>query len=278
MDPLERGTTAGTPRLAWALHGAEGPPVLMVMGFGMAGVMWRNQIEGLRDRHRVATFDHRGIGDSDDDRRWYRMEDLADDALRVADALGWSTFHLVGVSMGGMVAQHVALKAPDRLRSLVLMVTQPGGPFAWLPPRTGLRTIAGLPRHRTAAARARALGGLLYTADAPDTVPAERMAQRARDMAAHAPARPTVLRQLHAVVRHRTHDRLHAIRTPTLVVQAARDNLIDPRHSATLARRIPDARWLRIGPAAHGLIVEANDTVNAAIADHVGRHEPHQVS
>ncbi len=272
--------TPTTPSLAYRVYGDEGPRVLMVMGFGMAGVMWRNQVEALSPTHQVATFDHRGLGASDTDSSWWTMPTLAHDTLRVADALGWSRFHLVGASMGGMIAQHVALAAPDRLESLTLMITQAGGRLAWLPPRSGLRVIAGLPRHRTPRARAEALGKLLYTNDAHHRVPPERMAQRADDMAAHAPPRATIVRQLHAILRHHTAHRLHEITTPTLVVQAARDRLVRPEHSERLADGLPHATLLRVGAAGHGLIVEAAEVVNQALATHIATHDDaaHQLS
>jgi pimeloyl-ACP methyl ester carboxylesterase len=72
----------------------------------------------------VAVFDNRGVGYSSTPQGPYTMSMMADDTLAVADALGWATFHLVGVSMGGMISQHVALKAPQRLQSLTLITTR----------------------------------------------------------------------------------------------------------------------------------------------------------
>src|SRR3954471_8301499 len=94
--------TDTSPRLAYHVEGAAGPPVLLVMGFGMSGVVWRPQVGALRAEHRVAFYDHLGLGDSDPAPPRPTMATMAGDALRVLDALDWPSAHVVGVSMGGM--------------------------------------------------------------------------------------------------------------------------------------------------------------------------------
>ena len=124
--------TPTAPRIAYTIHGTSGPPVLLVMGLGMRGVVWRPQVEVLERDHRLLTFDNRGIGESDDAPGPWRIPDMAEDALRVLDAARFSSAHVVGVSMGGMIAQELALRAPRRVRSLTLIVTPPpgaGGPW-----------------------------------------------------------------------------------------------------------------------------------------------------
>ncbi len=260
--------------LAWARYGDSGPRVLMIMGLGMRGIVWRPQLDDLRHDHQLLVFDQRGLGASEDVPGRFTMTTLADDALAVADALGWEHVHLVGVSLGGMVSQHVALRAPTRLRSLSLIATQPGGRLAWLPPVTGLRPLLATRRAKSEQARAVATDRLLFTRRVAEHVPADMHAQRYADTVAHPAPDHTVRRQLRAVIGHRVRHRLHEIKAPTLVVQPAQDNLVRPQHSETLARGIPGAHLVRVRHAAHGVLVEQAALVNRHLRAHIGDHEP----
>src|SRR5437867_11783309 len=101
----------------------QGVPVLLIMGLAADSAMWVMQTPVLAERYQVITFDNRGVGGSSSPPGPYTMEQMAADALAVLDAAGTDTAHIVGVSMGGAIAQHLALKAPERVRSLVLVST-----------------------------------------------------------------------------------------------------------------------------------------------------------
>ena len=131
MLPAIMRRTATRPRIAYDVHGDSGSNVLMIMGLGMRGDVWAPQITALQQAHRVATFDHRGLGGSESsDTPLWTMKDMARDAARVMDDLGWERAHLVGVSMGGMVAQEVVARRPDLVSRLVLCGTSPA--FGWI--------------------------------------------------------------------------------------------------------------------------------------------------
>ena len=140
------------------IHGEGGDPVLLVMGFAMSGEMWGPVVPALAARHRVATFDHRGLGRSPDPART-SMAELADDARSVLDALGWDRAHVVGISMGGMIAQELALACPDRIRTLSLIATHAGGALGALPPMAGIAAML------TPTSRADRLERLLYPSE-----------------------------------------------------------------------------------------------------------------
>ena len=241
------------------------------MGFGMRRVVWRHQVDGLRPHHPVLTYDHRGIGDSHPAAEWPTMDTLRDDLLRVVDDAGLGRFHLVGVSMGGMVAQHVALHAPDRVRSLSLVVSQGGGPLAWVPPVRGIARFLRVGRARNPHDRARAMERLLFTEGFRDRVAPEALEQRHRDTSSPAPP-ATLARQFWAIARHRALDDLAALSVPTLVVGADRDHLIRPSHSERLAATIPHARFVRIQQAGHGIIFEQADALNEELLRHLRAH------
>lgn len=268
------GTTSDRPTIRYWTAGSSGPPVLLVMGFGMRGDMWRPQIELLRDTHRVAWFDHRGVGESErGDALFFRTADMADDALRVMDALGWGRAHVVGVSMGGMVAQEIALRAPTRTLSLTLLATLGGGTLLdKLPTREGLRNFVRA-NLADGDARIAAAQRLLYPPAFLATV--DRAAMRARmEAQLLRPVPPqTLVGQFHAVLRHEARSRLSRVRVPTLVVKPELDALVRPTHSDELLRRVPHARRVVIADAGHGLVFQSAREVTEAVRAHVSDAE-----
>ena len=102
-----------------------GTPVLLVMGFMARGRAWRSQIEALSRHHQVLWFDHRGVGDSPGPAAC-SMKEFAEDGLALMDHLKWDRAHVIGISMGGMISQEIAVTAPHRVISLSLIVTHYG--------------------------------------------------------------------------------------------------------------------------------------------------------
>ncbi len=265
-------STPTHPRLAYLTEGTAGPCVLLIMGFGMAGEAWRPQLDGLAAGHRVAAYDHLGLGGSDPAPPWPTMLTMATDATRVLDALGWPSAHVVGVSMGGMIAQELALLAPPRVRSLTLIATHAGGVQAALPTVRGMIRFAqanlGSPPQRLAALKA-----LLYTPEFLASTDMERLDRRLADSASRRAPRETLRGHLHAVNAHRTASRLGRLRTPTLVVRPGRDILVSPRNSDRLARAIPGARVARFEDAGHGVTFQCADALNRELASHFAAAE-----
>lgn len=259
-------------RLAYGVRGAQGSPVLLLMGFAMPGRAWVHQVGPLATAHRVAFYDHRGAGNTRAPTGAYSMALLAGDAARLLDHLGWDRAHVVGVSMGGMVAQHLALAHPERLRSLTLMVTHAGGLSMQPPTPRGLLRFVQVNLARSAGPRFEALEQLLFPADylaRCDRAWLRAVLERDHDASITKGQR---LSQLAAVLRHDTRARLGELgRHPTLVVKAERDVLIRPRASDVLHRRIPGAR-LRVFPGAgHGVIRQCPAELNQSLLAHFAR-------
>jgi pimeloyl-ACP methyl ester carboxylesterase len=265
--------TAGSPRIAFdsTPAGPNKPRVLLIMGFGMRGDVWKPQIEGLEHDHEVAWFDNRGIGESDPATGRFRMRDLAKDALSVADALGWDRFHVVGVSLGGMIAQEVALEAGARLLSLTLIATHPGGPLGVAPHAKGLKhwskSVFG-----PQSGRVSNLTELLYTPSFLASIDQAALQDRMRLQVGGKPSPRTALLQLLAIIRHDTRRRLAQIRIPTLVMKPASDILVRPLHSDRLVRGIPGARLITFEDTGHGITFQRKDRVNEEIRAHVAAH------
>lgn len=265
MKPGSYFTNA--PRLSWELHGEKGPPVLLIMGFGMRGLVWRPQLDVLPLHHRVITYDHRGIGNSESSGRLWTMQMLAEDAKRVLDAAGWESAHVVGVSMGGMVAQELALRFPGRVRSLALAVTHGGGGLAWRPTRDALAVLSAS-LAGPVSGRVEALERLLYPAEYLAGIDRQAFRESLRDRTSYKPRRRVIAGQLAAILRHDTLSRLRSIDVPTLVVRAGRDILVDPAHSLTLAEHIRGAELLDFPEAGHGVIHQCRDALNERLLAH----------
>lgn len=222
--------------IAWEEHGS-GAPVLLIHGLGYARWGWEPVVGPLAESHRVLLFDNRGIGESDAPPGPYTVAELAGDALRVLDEAGVERAHVVGTSLGGMVAQELALTAPDRVDRLVLVCTTPGGPNAAPMPAV---TVALLGEAATLEPLV-ALRRFVENALAPDppTAIVERILAH-RIATAQPPAAWAA--QAAAALGFDAWERLPSIASPTLVLHGTADVVVDPANAGLLAGRIPEAR------------------------------------
>src|SRR5918999_3292116 len=116
--------------LYYEVHG-EGEPLLCVMGLAADTLTWLPQLPAFSKRHRTVIFDNRDVGQSSMAAGEYEIADMAHDALALADELELDSFHLLGVSMGGAIAQELVLQASERVRTLTLALTfAAGGAYA----------------------------------------------------------------------------------------------------------------------------------------------------
>ncbi len=259
-------------RLWFDLQGDLGTPVVLVMGFGISGRAWAPQVAALREHHRTLIFDNRGVGESEPSRGSYGFADLADDVVALLDHHGFARAHVVGVSMGGMVTQHVALLHPDRVASVALIATLPGGSLRFTLP--GPRAVSLFLRANTLRGERRfaALRRLLYTPSYLATTTPERGFSEANLEVFSAPAAAsTRLHQLRAVLRHDLTRELGRVRAPTLIVKPERDILVAPENSERLHRLIPGSRIVRLADAGHGATHQCAAEINRALLEHFAR-------
>lgn len=259
-------------RLQFRVDGG-GPAVLLIQGVGIVGEGWRPQVTGLRDRFSLISFDNRGIGGSTVDDGQVTVEAMAADALAVADAAGARRFHVVGHSLGGLIAQEVALRAGARVLSLALLCTFARGKdgvalspaMLWL----GVRTRIG-----TRAMRRRAFLELVMPGATPTAEEAARIAVELAPLFGHdlADQPPVAMAQLRAMARYDARARLGALTsTPTLVVSAERDLIARVPSGRALAAAIPGARFVEIEGAGHGVPIQSPDRINALLLEHFTR-------
>jgi len=234
----------------------EGDPVLLVTGWGADSMAWMMNTPPLAERYKVVTVDNRGMGLSDRPHTPYTVEMMAGDTIALLRHLEVGPVHLVGHSLGGMISQHVALKAPELLRSLTLMATSANIPVMsgtlvnlW----SGILEKVGIEAH--------ADNVIIWLLSGPYIEQNWELVQMLRQMMldhwAQVPLDPVCFRrQGEAIEKHQVLDRLGAVRTPTLVLGAEQDILIPPRHSEDLARAIPGAELVILKNCAHGLNLE----------------------
>jgi 3-oxoadipate enol-lactonase len=252
----------GRTRLYWESTG-HGDPVLLIMGLGLSGGAWWRTVPVLSRRLRVITFDHRGVGRSRAFSYAYTTEALADDAVSVLDDAGLDRVHVYGISLGGMIAQQVALRHPERVRSLVLGATHAGGPRAVRPDAevmTFFRRRLGMRAEDAARASVPFNYGPRCRAEHFDRIEAD-IAQRL----AHPFAERAYRAQAFAAGLHNCYGRLPRIDVSTLVVHGRHDRMIPVANAQLVAERIPRARLQILEESGH-LYATEEPEVDEAIA------------
>ncbi len=219
----------------------SGEPLLAVMGMSGTHLSWGEPfLDALRRDFEVVVYDHRGIGNSSPAQAGYTIADLADDAAGLLDELGWSTAHVLGISMGGMVAQELALRHPERVRTLALGCTYCGGEGA---SRTSPAVYERLSASWMAGDREAALRtGWEANVSARFAADDEQYATF-RERALRVPANlPAIFAQIQAIGGHDTSERLSQITAPALVVHGTDDEMLPSSNAEMIAARIPAAR------------------------------------
>jgi 3-oxoadipate enol-lactonase len=252
------------PRLYHARRGA-GEPLLMIMGMSGHHRVWGESFLRLLEKDfEVVTFDHRGIGTSDRAEGPFTIVDLAEDAARVMDAVGWGRAHVFGISLGGMVGQEFVLRYPERVRTLTLGCTYPGQGGDLSAPGPGRYIEAGLTGDKELAVRTAFEVNVSpeYAAGAGNY---ERF--HADSVAVKVPM-PVVRMQYEAALGHDAAARLGEIRVPTMVVHGTADEMLYPSNGELIARLIPGARLELLEGAGHLFWLEQPERVAGLLREH----------
>ncbi|HET8758130.1 MAG TPA: alpha/beta hydrolase [Solirubrobacteraceae bacterium] len=257
-------TSAAIRSELWFERRGDGPDVLLIAGLGDPAEAWAYQLGGLSDRYRVTAFDNRGVGRTALPDDPLTTATMADDAAALLHALGAARVHVAGFSMGSLIAQELALRHPELVRSLVLMSSY-ARPDARL--RAQLELWRWLP---TAAPDARAFYEAFFTWVYTPRAHADGTVATFVDEAlafAHPQTVVGFRAQLDACVAHDTHDRLARIAVPTLVLAGEHDAIVPPHLGRAVAAQIPHARFEVMPGEAHQPFQEVperfNDRVDA---------------
>jgi pimeloyl-ACP methyl ester carboxylesterase len=239
----------GTVSLHYESTGA-GVPVLLVMGLGMNATGWWRTVPVLCAAGlRVLTFDNRGVGRSDRPAGPYTTAAMADDAVAVLDATAVQRAHVYGISLGGMIAQEIALRHPDRIARVVLGATTPGGDGAI--PADG-ETLEFFQRRGQMPAEEAVWASVPYNYSTRTRAQhGDRIVQDIRQRLLYPIEPEPYAAQLAAALGHDAYDRLARIRASTFVVHGQEDVMVPPANGRLLANLIPEARLLELRGAAH---------------------------
>jgi 3-oxoadipate enol-lactonase len=238
-----RYARSGEVRIAYELRGMPHswqPWLVLIQGMGFDRFGWEPVLRKLRRHFRLVLVDNRGSGRSDLAASSFGVADMAADIVAVLDAAGVRRAHVLGVSLGGMVAQDLAIDHPERVEGLVLVSTTPGWPFAYPMPAVSARLIAATGRMSREVALHRhaenALSGRTAVQRRQELV--GRLVELQRSRQADPKAWSA---QAAAGARYAGRLRQTRIRARTLVLQGGADTVVDPRNGKLLAGHIPGA-------------------------------------
>jgi 3-oxoadipate enol-lactonase len=219
----------------------------------------------LAEHYRVVLVDNRGVGDSDAPEGPYSVSELAADVVAVLDAAGVERAHLFGVSLGGFIAQELALTFPERVRSLVLCSTSPGGANAYPMPPRGVDAFGRFPTMGHEAGLRLMVENSLGDHGVRERP--ELVEEIYRYRLERAPSIAAWQAQRAAAVAFDAFDRIPQIAAPTLVIHASMDTVIDCRNGELLAERISGARIERIADRGHLVMWEEPELVAGVVRE-----------
>jgi pimeloyl-ACP methyl ester carboxylesterase len=244
----------------------SGSPLLLIQGMAGHHALWGEPLlTALAQDFDVVTYDHRGIGASTDVPGDFTTADLASDSAALLDHLGWAGAHVMGISMGGMVAQELVLGHPDRVRALVLGCTYAGGEGSSLTAPGPLRMFEGMNSGSAdVAIRAAYEANLspVFTADETHFEPFKHISLSVR-----VPV-PVAMRQVQAAFVHNTSQRLPGVTAPTLVLHGTADQMLFYSNGEQIAGLIPGSRLHAFADVGHLFWWERPDETAKLVREH----------
>ena len=241
-------------RLHYERHG-RGEPLLLITGFTISSAVFEPVLDAYGRRFECIVYDNRGSGRSDSPLRPTSMAELASDAAALLGALGMDSAHAYGLSMGGMIAQELAIRFPERVRGLVLGGTTPGGPRAARPTLRELQALGAAAAGGWRDGERSWLARWLFSDEFRQAHP-ERVRELLALFGRHRATPQGVWAHWWASVYHDTVSRLGEIRAPTLVLHGERDAMAPISNARLLAARIPDAELVIVPRAGHAYMLE----------------------
>jgi pimeloyl-ACP methyl ester carboxylesterase len=254
----------GNHKLYYELVG-QGHPLVMIRGVGSNVDHWYDQVPALSQKFKLLLFDNRGIARSSDPGGPFSIGDMAADTIALMDAVGIKKAHVLGYSMGGMIAQEMTLNYPQKIAGLILVATDCGISLRIKAEPEATRLFSEMIRLGTDEAKIEAAGCLFAKQTFMNN---PQVIQRYTEVSQRYPASQRMLaKQWAAVTQHNACMRLPHISSPTLAITGSEDVLIPPQNAAILAERIPDAQMISIDGGGHLFLIEQPRQFNAAVIE-----------
>jgi len=245
-------------QMAYSIDGA-GEPVLLIGGFTMVKESWELQVVELAKRFRVITFDNRGVGETTVPTEPFTIDEMAADTVGLMDAVGIDSAHIFGVSMGGLIAQVLALDHPDRVGKVALGCTTHGGRRAVQPTREVMEIIEV---EKSVRIRLPTIFSERFIREEP-----ERLEEFVRFSVQYWPTPQGAAGQMGALSVFNVRRRLGEIRCPVLAITGAEDRMMPPDNARLLAEGIEGAAHYLVDEAGHSFFLEKPDEVNGVLID-----------
>lgn len=250
--------------MAYSLHGS-GEPLVLIGGYTMVKESWGLQIAGLSTHFRVIGFDNRGVGETTIPSEPFTIADMASDTVGLMEAIGIDSAHIFGVSMGGLIAQIMALDYPDRVKKVALGCTTHGGRHAVQPEKEVMEVLAKaadpkLPPDEAVRMRLQVIFSKRFIRDEP-----ERLEEFVRLALQYWPTPEGAAGQFKALSVFNVRRRLGEIHCPVLVITGSEDRMMPPENSRLLADGIAGAELYMLDGAGHSFFHEKPDEVNRVL-------------
>ena len=255
-------------RIHWHTAGT-GEPLVLIMGLGCSSALWFRLAPRLAKRHRVIMLDNRGSGRTEAPHSVvHRVTTMARDVAAVLDAAGEESAHVFGFSMGGMIAQQLAIDQPARVRSLMLAATHCGGKQAILADEKVRHLLFSKGEH-TPEESLRLMRPYTFAAGTP----AERIEEDHAVRLANYPTLRGYQAQLYGLIGWTSYARLPSLRCDTLVLHGLEDRLIPAQNGRLLAERIPGAKLVDLRNASHWIHTDQLDATVAAVESFIAERQ-----
>ena len=265
-----RFASSGIVRLAYEERG-QGAAVLLVMGYAARSAHWGEEFRNLlAARYCVVSFDNRGTGESDKPAEEWTMRDMADDAIAVIDAAGMPSAHVVGLSMGGIVTQELALSYPERVRTLTLIATHCGGADVVPPTQDAANALLNPDRNQPVG---KMVENIWRAICAPGFLDAPGRLEACLKLDLEKPTPVAMLaNQMRAIEGADCSHRLPLITAPSLIISGTEDPLVPPANSERLAALLSGSKLVRIAGCGHMVPLEKPRELADIILEFLAKH------
>lgn len=262
--------SAGRVELSFERSGS-GPPLLLIMGLSGTASHWGEPfLQLLRENFEVIVYDHRGVGDSSRVDGPFTIADLAADAANLLDMLEIDSAEVLGISMGGMIAQELALAHPEMIKTLALGCTYCGGEGSLLTSEAVLQTLT---EAMLSGDRERALRTAWEANVSEQTAHDRELYERFRLVGMeHAVALEVIMSQMQAIATHDTSTRLSSLRMPTLIIHGTADQMLPVANAHVIHGHLPDAKLEILDGVGHLFFWEQPQRAAELLSEHAAIH------